>query len=240
MTLVNADTDTDIGLLHAGDTLNLATLPTKNLNVRADVQGTVASVRFSLDGAVVRTENVAPYALGGDTNGNYAAWTPSVGSHSLTAAPFIGTGATGTAGIAMTLSFSVVNQAAPPPAPTPTPIPIPAGPAVSRFVLVNADTDRDIQQLSPGVTLTLASLATRNLNVRAEVTGTVASVVFTLDGKIVRTENVAPYALGGDTAGNYYAWTPSAGNHTLVARPYTGTNGTGTAGTALMISFTVV
>jgi hypothetical protein len=107
------------------------------------------------------------------------------------------------------------------------------------MVLVNADTDRDLQQLSSGDTLNLASLPTRNLNVRADVSGTVRSVVFTLDGKVFRIDTLPPYALAGDKAGNYNAWTPSVGAHTLTARPYSKTNGTGTAGAAFTITFTV-
>src|SRR5918993_2221128 len=58
LTLINADTDKAIGTLENGATLNLATLPTKNLNVRAEVSGEVESVRFALDAkANFRTEN---------------------------------------------------------------------------------------------------------------------------------------------------------------------------------------
>jgi hypothetical protein len=43
--LINADTDQVIGPLNDGDILNLATLPTRNLNVRANTSpSTVGSV----------------------------------------------------------------------------------------------------------------------------------------------------------------------------------------------------
>jgi len=111
-TLINADTDADIGTLNHGDTLNLAALPTSNLNVRANTDpATVGSVRFSLDGnANYRTENTAPYALEGDSSGNYNPWTPSLGSHTLTATPYSDSGAGGTAGTALTINFSVVDN----------------------------------------------------------------------------------------------------------------------------------
>ena len=94
-TLINADTDLPIASfdpLTSGSTLNLATLPTRNLNVRANVNTTsVGSVRFALDAnANFRTENTAPYALAGDSNGDFSPWTPTVGTHTLTATPYSG------------------------------------------------------------------------------------------------------------------------------------------------------
>ena len=57
---------------------------------------------------------------------------------------------------------------------------------------------------------------------------------------IYRTQNTLAYSLAGDTGGNYVAWTPSVGSHTLAATPYTGANATGTVGTPLTMTFTVV
>ena len=112
LTLINADTNTDIGPLQDGNTLNLATLPTTNLNVRANTNpATVGSVRFGYDSNPnYRTESVAPYALEGDSGGNYNPWTPTVGSHTITATPFTQSGGGGTAGTALTVNFSVINS----------------------------------------------------------------------------------------------------------------------------------
>jgi len=111
--LINADTDQDIGPLSDGDVLDLSSLPTANLAIRAEtLPATVGSVRFDLDGDVgFRTESTAPYALFGDSNGNYAPWSgvPLAGIHSLTATPFSGTGASGTAGTPLTVGFEIVD-----------------------------------------------------------------------------------------------------------------------------------
>src|SRR5258708_6134098 len=74
--LVNADTGKDILALKTGITLNLATLPTKHLNVRADVGTGTLSVKFGLDAnASYRTESSLPLALAGDDGkGHYYAW----------------------------------------------------------------------------------------------------------------------------------------------------------------------
>ncbi|UYZ63895.1 right-handed parallel beta-helix repeat-containing protein [Hymenobacter weizhouensis] len=113
LTLLNADTDQPIsGLIFVdGTVLNLATLPSRNLSIRVNTNpGTVGSVRFTLDGTVLRTENAVPYAIAGDSNGNYGAWTPSLGQHTLTVTPYSAANAGGTAGPARTYSFSVVEQ----------------------------------------------------------------------------------------------------------------------------------
>lgn len=122
--------------------------------------------------------------------------------------------------------------------PTPPP-PEPTSTArVTQLTLINASTEKDLRALTNGSTITLG-MDGKSLNVRATASGTVGSVAFILDGKTVRTENVGPYTLAGDSNGNYYAWCPSAGSHTLKVVPYSGKDRTGTAGTALQVSFTV-
>ncbi len=120
-TLFNADTDLPIAgydPLPSGATLNLATLPTRNLNIRANTNpATVGSVRFGYDAnANYRVEGIVPYALAGDNgtvNGrpNYNPWTPAVGSHTLTATPFTAGGAGGSAGTPLTVTFTVTDGA---------------------------------------------------------------------------------------------------------------------------------
>jgi len=109
LVLVNAATDVDIGPLSDGDTIDLGALGTSELNVRAETTpAVVGSVRFGLDGdASYQLENTAPYALAGDTSGDYAGWTPAAGDHTLTATAFDGADATGEAGPTVTVGFTV-------------------------------------------------------------------------------------------------------------------------------------
>jgi hypothetical protein len=95
-----------------GTTINLAALPTRNLNVRANTPpATVGSVNFGLDGdPSVQVENTAPYALAGDMSGDYNPWTPGLGSHSLTATPYSSSGAGGTAGTSLSITFTVIDD----------------------------------------------------------------------------------------------------------------------------------
>ncbi|MHC4251928.1 MAG: DUF5060 domain-containing protein, partial [Planctomycetota bacterium] len=117
--------------------------------------------------------------------------------------------------------------------------------AVTSFTLVNADTDAPVpghDPLKDGARLELGKLPTRRLNVRANVSrGAVGSVRFSLDGeRAYHSENSAPYALAGDAGGDFGAWTPAPGRHTLTATPYIQANCRGGEGTALTVRFTAV
>ena len=110
-TLVNAITDLDLMPITAGMTLDLATLPTPNVNIRANASVTAGSVVFTLAGPINRsqTENVAPFALFSDFQGNYFPWVPVAGSYTLTATPYAAADGNGTPGTPLTISFTLVG-----------------------------------------------------------------------------------------------------------------------------------
>jgi hypothetical protein len=113
-TLINADTDQPVAghdPIADGATIDLSNVGTSNLNLRANTSpSTVGSVRFGLDAnASYKTESAAPYALAGDTNGNYAAWSLALGAHTVTGTPYELSGAGGTAGTAKTIGFTIVQ-----------------------------------------------------------------------------------------------------------------------------------
>lgn len=108
LTLINATTNGSISALTNGT--NVAS--GSNINVRADVGiSGVQSVYFQLSGATSRswTENVAPYALFGDLNGNFANGTFNGGTHNLTVEAFSGDNRTGTKLGTLVISFSVAG-----------------------------------------------------------------------------------------------------------------------------------
>lgn len=113
LVLVNAKTDQDIKTLMNGDVIDLSTLPTEKLNIRAIVHpGKVGSVVFNLDNRYVVQENLAPYAIGGDNKGDYRAWVLPEGQHTLTATPYDKAGGKGKKGKAHSVSFTVVDMSA--------------------------------------------------------------------------------------------------------------------------------
>ncbi len=109
--LIDADHDVVLGDLTNGQTIDLAGLPSRNLNIVAALgAGTFGSVRFDLDGVSrYHIENVAPYALFGDTNGDYAGRQFAAGTHTLTARAYSGEDATGVSGARLTASFTIIN-----------------------------------------------------------------------------------------------------------------------------------
>jgi len=131
LVLVNADTGQTIAPLTNGATINLATLPTRRISVRADATSDTESVRFKLDATKSHTENIAPYALLGNDGNTYTPWKATLGSHTLTTTAYTRDNARGTAA-AKTITFKLIDQPvttpgepAPEPAPQPEPQPQP-------------------------------------------------------------------------------------------------------------------
>lgn len=112
--------------------------------------------------------------------------------------------------------------------------------AVSGFMLVDAATNADIRPLRNDDWLVLSQLPAQ-LSIRALASGSTGSVVFGFGGDPAwRTENVAPFALGGDANGDYAPVPLTGGAHTLSATPYQNDNGGGAAGPGREIRFNVL
>jgi hypothetical protein len=121
-TLMNSETNLPVPgyeNIPNGAQLPLNSLP-QGLNIRANTSPEiVGSVVFNLIGSNGgsnrnQTETVAPYALFGDVNSNYGPWLPSRPqpgfSYQLTATPFSEARGRGTAGTALTISFSFADD----------------------------------------------------------------------------------------------------------------------------------
>lgn len=114
--------------------------------------------------------------------------------------------------------------------------------SVLSFTLVNANTNADILTLTSGTVIAIGDLPTTNLNIRANTTMDVGSVSFTLTGAQSHgsLENVAPYALFGDSpAGDYVGNEFITGNYVVSATPHSLNGGAGVSGTSLTIGFTL-
>ena len=111
LTLIDAATDHPVGLFASGATLAVG--GGQAYSVEAGVAGGAQSVRFEVDGKLLRTENYAPLAIAGDDGrGDYAAWSPPAGTHALRVTPFAGRDGTGLAGPSVTVTFTAVVPAA--------------------------------------------------------------------------------------------------------------------------------
>ncbi len=91
LALVNADTNEIIRQLSPEDTVNLAALPTRRLNIEAITDPSVDKVLFRLNGQQrYRQENARPFALAGDKAGDFRSWTPRIGELKIEATPYLG------------------------------------------------------------------------------------------------------------------------------------------------------
>ncbi|MGI9551691.1 MAG: ThuA domain-containing protein [Aurantibacter sp.] len=99
---------------------------------------------------------------------------------------------------------------------------------ISSFTLINAQEDIEIGLLSDGDSIYIPDLNTEELNVRANVAGQIGSILFELDGEIVRAENTAPYALFGISGNDYNSWIPELRIYTITGLVYSLPQGQGT------------
>ena len=235
ISLINADTNQPIAgheTITASKTIDLASLPTRNLSIRANTAAGVKSVRFSVPGVTNRVESIKPFALLGDNNGDFNAWNPAPGAYAITTTGYAGTGATGATGapLAVTLTFTGGSNNN-------------ANLAVNSLSLINADNNQVISgfsNITSNQTINLASLPTRNLSIRANTAAGVQSVRMLLDGRS-QVENIKPYALFGDNNGNYNAWRPVAGKtYSLAVTGYAASGASGQAGQTLSVTLRFV
>ncbi len=188
-----------------GAEINLYTLP-KHLSIRANAPAHYESVRFDFDGeANFRVENVAPYALFGDLQGDYNLGAFSAGTHTLSAIPFAQDDAGGPAGTKGILNFSVEKR------------------DVS-FSMVNADTDQDLFTIANGMVIDLNTINDKNLNIRTNhdrpLDGlSVRFSINSLDGVVNRTwtEHVFPYSIFGDINGDFNGLQLPQGSYHILA-----------------------
>lgn len=122
--LIDADTNLPInGYENMTGTvsLNLADLPTRRLAIRANTpRGFAGSVSWAFDGvSTFAVDNAAPFSLHGDTSGDFQSWTPSTGTHTLTATTHELDNGQGRTGNSLSLTINVTDrQSEPDPEPT--------------------------------------------------------------------------------------------------------------------------
>lgn len=109
-TLVNADSDLEISPLTDGAMLDINALQGVNLNFTAKTNpSAVGSVSIELSGPSNSsiTENVAPYTLFGDKDGDYQGSKLGIGEYILEAIPFSEPNLGGTRGTSLKIRFTI-------------------------------------------------------------------------------------------------------------------------------------
>lgn len=228
-TLIDAQEDKAIALITDGDSIHIPDLSTNELSIRANSGGSFGSILFRLDGDVVKAENSAPYALYGADGGDYNSWTPEFKTYNITAT--IHSLPQGQGQLLYTYTITV----------TFTSITEPTGPDTYALVLINADTDEDIEEITEGSIFNLEEIGTSNLNIRAESDSLTQSVVFDYQGvENYHTENLIEYAIGANDDDDYRPWTPDLGANSLTVTAYAMDNGQGDAGNSLSVNFEII
>jgi hypothetical protein len=107
-------------------------------------------------------------------------------------------------------------------------------PKISKLILVNAETNQDISELTNNYSFTQS-----NISIRAE--GNAESITFEITGteSFKQTDNQKPFSLRGDNSGIYRKWKPKSGEYTLKVTPYGRKECKGAKGTTVTIKFTV-
>ncbi|WP_394750499.1 Ig-like domain-containing protein [Spongiimicrobium salis] len=226
LALINADTNEVIQFLSEGDEINLSTIGADNLNIQALLsEDEVGSVVFDYNGRRF-TENFAPYALGGDIDGDFRPFALDIGANSLTVTPFSGIAGRGNAGTSLSVNFTIVDDVVP---------------MASNFALVNTETNEVIRPLTEGEVINLGDFDS-GLSIIVQVDSEeVGSVLFGFNGNNnFRTENVAPFALNGDIEGDYNAIELPEGANTITATIFTGANRTGAIADVATLNFEVI
>ena len=170
--LVDAETDTDIGPIGAGATLDLSSTASSLFSIRAELRADadVGSVRLALRGPVSVTdaEALAPFALYGDDGaGDYRGGALPNGAYAITATPFPEPGLWGEAGTTAMVTFTVMGgsdanapvRAAVPEVSVAAGGPVTEGAAAS-YTLTRTGATTDALTVTVSVTETAAMLAT--------------------------------------------------------------------------------
>ncbi len=114
----------------------------------------------------------------------------------------------------------------------------PRSSGVTSLTLMNAHTDKAIQELKDGDVINLNEVG-KLLDIRANINAEkINKVTFHLNGPIThhQTEEISPYALFGDQRGDFNGMKFLPGAYSLAVTPYVN----GTKGDALTISFAVI
>ncbi len=106
--LVNADTDTVIGSLSNGATIDTDAIGTRNLNIVAETNGAASVIFF---GSFSRNENAAPFSAGGDNEaGDYLPISMDDGNYTVNAVAYSEVYGNGTASAPASVSFTVIGS----------------------------------------------------------------------------------------------------------------------------------
>ena len=171
--------------------------------------GDIGSLKIELQGPVseTRTENTLPYSVFGKTfSTNLIGKALPIGEYSLQITPYTEDNLQGAQGETQVISFQVAGR--------------------QSFMLVDADTEQDIQFVFENDQIDLGEIGTNRFSIRYEpqTEQKPDRVVMQLTSESLnheQTERLAPYALfGGEPITNYFGRNFCPGNYSIEAIEY--------------------
>ncbi len=224
--IVNTASGSIIGSLVDGGTIDLVDPEMEHITLVANTAPLdVGSVEFILDGKRVQTENALPYAIAGEKKHRLHPFDFGPGAHELVVKTYSKKGRKGIEGGSTTIHFNVTYSA-----------------SINKLNIVDTKSKNVLSALD-GAVINVDDRAYKSITVLAETMPLeVGSVEFVLDGKRVKTENNAPYAIAGDSKRGEKLRKKKfkVGVHELTVTPYSAKGRKGIAGEATTVTFEVI
>ena len=109
---------------------------------------------------------------------------------------------------------------------------------INKFILVDADTDKDIREIFHNETVDLLLLG--NISLKVEANDKPGSIVFDVDGSKFQVENNPGYFINGNSGSDVNIWNVPSGSVTIGATPKSESGGNGISGETLQIKLNIV
>lgn len=239
--LYDADTNNLITELQGNEEILASTIAGRSLTIAASVPTNspladrVESIFLNFNnGQITQTENIEPYALFGDSNGDYNGSSLPVGSNTIELSLYSQNRLQGDFLGAINRSFKIIDD-------------ISGEPSDLSVGLFDADTDTLITTVQNGDQILVSELAGKSLTLAAFIpdgsifSDQVESILFNLNnGQVTQTENVEPYALFGDNQGDYNGGIIPVGHNTITFDLYSQNKLQGDLLGTISRSFTIV
>ncbi len=237
-TFLNAGDDVRLFQIEDGATYQRSELAS-NLSVEVDnVDAEAESVAWTLVGPgglfYENTENISFYTLFRNEGMAYEGSVDVLGSqlpagmYTLTATSYLADNALGGTDETGSVTFTIADDAA-----TPT---------VDGLFVFDADSNTSAFELTDGGSFNAGDVPA-NATIVANASGGTESVAFLLTGpgglSVSSVENVAPYSIFANDGDDYFGDALPVGDYSLSVTPYSQDNASGTAGSTIVLSFSI-
>jgi hypothetical protein len=200
-------------------TFDVADPNIEKYTIRANtMEENIRSIRFTLDGHLINTDNTVPFTIN-----HWELPKLSAGIHTLRVQAFSKRNARGDGYEMKVAHINVINSA-----------------SITQFNIVDKNGIL-IKRVFEGDSINISDPKMNGFNVIAiSNINAIRSVKFILNNITARIDNRSPYGVYGTSNGYENPWPITTGSYTLTATPYMKYYAWGPAGTSLTMNFTIV